>query len=227
MGEYPKHPNKYHWRKRFLIPKTYLFKLRVVEGLTVKEIAAWHQSELGVKVSERTVKYYLSKFQIFCPEEPKKKKKYKRPPFNKAESLHYLQKCFRILQSPFKYLDNLSNEKRSNLLGRFFAQVWKKGSWTQDQNEWLRRLMKRYDVSPRFADLLFPDRHVIFDWGEVNRLRAESRIPVGEFCKIIGITLRKYHLAYKKGTIKMSRRYAIRMRYQFNFPPTQFSKEIR
>ena len=182
MAEYPKYPDKFHWRKRFLIPKTYLFKLRVVQGLTVKEIAAWHQSELGVKVSERTVKYYLSKFEIFRPEEPKKKKKkYKRPPFNEAESLHYLKKCLRILQSPFTYLDNLHHRKRRMLTSKLFAHVAKKGIRTQDQGEWLRKVLRRYDVPPMYADLLFPNRYVILDWREVNRLRAESRIPVGEY----------------------------------------------
>lgn len=199
-----------------------------MQGFTVKDIATWHKSELGVKVSERTVKYYLTKFKIFCPEEPpKKKKKYKRPPFNKAESLHYLQKCFRILQSPFTYLDKLSPKRRSSLTGRFFAQVWKKGSWTQDQSEWLRKVMRRYEVSPRFADLLFPNRYVILDWRRVNEIRIERGVSVYEFCKILDISRKKYNAAFKRGTIRMSRRYAIRMRYQFNFPPSQFSKEIR
>jgi len=227
LGEYPKHPDKFHHRKRFLIPKTYLFKLRVVQGFTVKEIAAWHQSELGVKISERTVKYYLTKFKIFRPEEPKTKKKYKRPPFNKAESLHYLQKCFRILQSPFKYLDNLNHQKRKRLIGKFFIQVAKKGLWTQDQGEWLRRLLRRYEVAPRTADLLFPKRYVILDWRKINKLRFDSGVSIYEFCKIIGIPRRKYTVAFNKGYIRMSRLYAIRMKDHFNFPTTQFSEEIK
>lgn len=214
-----------------MIPKTFLFKLRIVEELTVEEIAAWHHSELGVKISERTVEYYLHKFGIYKPKEPKKKKKKKwkrkRTKFNQPESLHYLQKCLRILQNPFCFLDNINHEIRKNLIGKLFIRVAKKGSWTQDQGEWLRRVLRRYEVGPAIADLLFPDRYVILDWRRVDALRLERGISVYKLCKTIGISQRKYNVAFKKGTIRMSRRYAIKMRYYLAFPPTQFSKEIK
>lgn len=225
MAEYPKYPDKFHWRKKFLIPKSYLYKLKVLEGLTAKEIAAWHRKELGVKISVRTVKYYLAKFSILTPQEFIKKKKYRRPPFNRVESLYYLQKCYRRRQSPFRYLDNLHSRKRRDLIGVLFAWAAKREK-SRRQKLWFKYILMRYEVAPSSADLLFPKRYVIFDWRKVNELRAERGVSVYEFCKIIGIPRRKYTAAFKKGSIMMSRRYALIMMGHFNFPPSKISKEI-
>jgi len=152
--------------------------MRVVDGLTVQEIVDFHHKELGVKVHNRTVKYYLSKFEIRKPKSYRKKKKYKRPPFNQNEAVWYLNKCLKLRRYPFRYLDRLCAYYRTNIVNKFFVMAAKLDPPSKLQRKILWSVFKKYEVSSRSADLFFPKRNVMIDWGKVDGVRRAKEISI-------------------------------------------------
>ena len=227
MGEYPKYPNKYHWRKRFLIPKTYLYKMRTLEGLTVDEITEWHHRELGVKISKRLVEYYLTKFKIYEPRNFAKKKKYKRSPFDETESVWYLNKCLQWNRYPFRYLDKLRSTRRRKVVNRFFRMSDELDHLSKTQKLILWSVFKRYEVWPGTADLFFPRRNVMIDWGKVDVLRADAGISIDHFCEKVEVDKRNYRRFVSRGFIRASRTSVIKIRNALPCVESKFSKEIK
>lgn len=228
MGEYPKYPNKYHWRKRFLIPKSYLYKMRVLKGLTRQEIADWHHEELGVKISTRLVSYYLAKFDIRQPKAViKKKKKYKRPTFNHKESVFYLNRCLQWNRYPFRYLDKINSDWRRKVVNGFFVMSANLDSLSKTKMNILWSVFKRYEVSSGSADLFFPNRNVMIDWGKVDALRADKGISISHFCEKIKFDRRNYQRSVSRGFIRASRKTVIRVQHVLPCAQSRFSKEIK
>lgn len=227
MGEYPKYPNKYHWRKRFLIPKPYLYKMRTVEGLTVDEIVEWHHKELGVKISDRVVKYYLAKFNIRKPKNYFKKKKYKRLPFNETESVWYLNKCLQWNRYPFRYLDKLRSTRRRKVVNRFFRMSGELDHITRVKKSILWAVFKRYEVNSGTADLFFPRRNVMIDWGKVDVLRADAGISISHFCEKVEVDRRNYQRLVPRGFVRAKRKWVVRISRVLPSAQSNFSKEIK
>jgi len=227
LDEYPKYPDQYHWRKRFLIPKPYLYKMRVLGGLTVKEIAEWHHKELGVKISRRLVKYYLAKFKIHKPRNFAKKKKYKRAPFNEPEAVWYLNRCPQWNRYPFRYLDKLRSTRRRKVVNRFFRMSDELDCMTRVQINILWSVFKRYEVRSGTADLFFPHRNVMIDWGKVDALRANSGISISHFCEKVEVDKRNYRRFVSRGFIRAKRKSVVRISHVLPCVESKFSKEIK
>lgn len=226
-SEYPKHPNRYHWRKRFLIPKPYLYKMRVLEGFTVEEIAKWHHKELGVKISIRLVNYYLAKFKIRKPKNLSKKKKRKWLPFNEQESVWYINRCLQWNRFPFRYLDKLSVWKRRKVVNRFFRMSDELDHVTREQRNILWSVFKIYEVGSGTADLFFLHRDVMIDWGKVDALRADSGISIDHFCEKIKVDKRNYRRFIQRGFIRANRKSVVKIRHVLPCVESKFSKEIK
>ena len=227
MDEYPKYPNKFHWRKRFLIPKPYLYKMRTVEGLSVQEIADWHHKELGVKVSTRVVHYYLKKFNIRKLQTFTKKKKYKRPPFNESEAVWYLNKCLQWNRYPFRYLDKVRSTRRRKVVNRFFRISDGLDHVTRTQINILWSVFKKYEVRPGTADLFFPHRNVMIDWGKVDVLRADAGISISHFCEKVEVDKRHYQRSILRGFIRVKRKTTLKVYRVLRCRQSEFSKEIK
>lgn len=227
MGEYPKYPNKYHWLKRFLIPQPYLYKMRTIEGLTLDEITEWHHKELGVKITRRLVQHYLTKFKIYKPKNFTKKKKYKRAPFNETESVWYLNKCLQWNRYPFRYLDKLRSTRRRKVVNGFFLMSYELDSITRVQKNILWLVFKRYEVSSGAADLFFPHRNVMIDWGKVDTFRADAGISISHFCEKVEVDRRNYQRFISRGFVRATRKSVVRISHVIPCAQLKFSKEIK
>ena len=224
---YPKYPEKFHWRKRFLIPEPYLYKMRVVKGLTRQEIADWHHKELGVKISTRLVSYYLAKFDIRQTKVVAKKKKLKIFPFKHKNAVFYLNRCLQWRRYPFRYLDKLNQHCRYRVIGSFFRMSSELDHISKKQKSILWAVFKRYEVSPGSADLLFPNRNVMIDWGKVDALRADAGISISHFCEKVEVDKRNYQRLVPRGFVRAKRKSIIRISHVLPCAQSKFSKEIK
>lgn len=68
--KYPVYPDQYRSTRRFLFPKSFLYKLHVLQRLNPVEIAAIHKKKLGVSISPQAVRGYLKKYKLYNTAHP-------------------------------------------------------------------------------------------------------------------------------------------------------------
>jgi len=235
----PKNPDKWHWRKKFLMPKPYLYKLHVLLGYSATQIAEIHKKKLGFSVSKRLVQDYLNKYEIYRPaptkEEEKKHKKImvgsrcSNWDLKKTrKAVEYLNHRLFLRRGVKPYIDSISKRYRKETLNKFFRSVAKR-KLSQNQTSTLRFIVQSYEVTPSVIDLIFPNRYVIIDWVRLEEIRKGFGLGKKPFSRKIKIDFCWYFRVQKKTTPKLVRRGTIlRIAGNCEFvKPSHISKEIR
>jgi hypothetical protein len=204
----PKNPDEWHWRKKFLMPKPYLYKLHVLLGYSSKQIAELHKKKLGFSVSERLVRDYLNKYEIYRPaptrEEKKKAKRLIVGPRSSKwntkrnrKQVDYLNHRLFLRRGVKPYVDSLTERYRKNALNMFFRSAAKK-KLTRNQKNTLRFIFQSYEVTPSVIDLIFPNRYVLIDWVRIEEIRKELGVDVKSFFKKIKVARYWYYVVQNK-----------------------------
>ncbi len=215
------------------MPKEYLFKLHVILGYNSTEIANIHQKELGVKISERTVRDYLQAYGIYeyryKPREKQKPKKKK--PYNRDGSTKWLRELTRDGKDLKSYLDSLSEGYRTSSLRKFFKDLGKKRSrknLNKRERKVLAFIIKHYNVSGNLADLALPYRKIIIDWPRINEIRLEQGLSKYMLCKKSKIDMSTYFVIQRKLTEKTGyRKTALKIARALKVHASEISKEIK
>jgi len=223
----PKNPEKWHWRKRFLMPKAYLYKLHVLLGYNAREISAIHKNNLGVSVSERTVRGYLHKYGIYESREKFEKAKKKKIRGPRSKGVAYLNHRLFIKREVKTYLDSLNKWYRREVLNKFFRSVVKRGHLTESEERTIRFIIKNYEVSSTVIDLVIPNRQVMIDWPKIEEARKEMGVSRYAFCKKTGLDIPTYRMVQKKGMKKKGfRKTVLKISSAFRINPSEISREI-
>lgn len=215
------------------MPKEYLFKLHVILGYNSTEIARIHRRDLGVKISERTVRDYLQAYGIYeyRRKSREKQKPKKKKPYNKTSSAKYLGDRARAGKDLKNYLDSLSKKYRTESLRRFFKNMGKKRLYKHLNNrekETLAFIIKNYEVSGSLADLVLPNRKIIIDWPRVDEIRKEQGLSIYMFCKKSKLDIRTYHVVQKAGVKKTGlRKTVLKTSRALSVHASEISKEIK
>lgn len=192
------------------MPKPYLYKLHVLLGYSSRQIAKLHKDKLGFSVSERLVRDYLNRYEIYRPAPVKEeKKKIKRlivgPRSSKwnakrnSKIVDYLNHRLFLRRGVKPYLDSMSERYRTNALNTFFRSVAKR-KITQNQKATLRFIFQSYEVTPSVLDLIFPNRYVLIDWVKIEEIRKELGVDVKSFFKKIKVARYWHYVVQEKET---------------------------
>lgn len=229
----PKNPSKYWRSKKFCMPKEYLFKKHVLLGFTSAQIAHMHERDLGIKVSERTVRDYLQAYGIYQYRRTKKPKPKPKPkkPYSREDAAKYLRDRAHAGKDLRKYLDSLSERYRLESLRRFFKNMGRKRLYKHLNNrekEAITFIIKNYEVSGTLADLVAPNRRIMIGWPRIEEIRKEQGLSVYRFCKISKIDRSTYHVVQKKVEAKSGyRKTVLKIARALNVPASEISKEIK
>lgn len=205
---YPKFPDRYHWSKRFMMPKKYLYKVHVVLGYSPREIAELHKEMLGVATTAATVRRYLHKYGIYKNPTPKPKKKRRRRFIEPRSSViveatskgvKYLNERLARRRSVKPFLDPLGRWYQLRVLNKFFRSVAKRLPVPKRERAILWFIAKNYPVSPGVLDLIFPNRLVIIDWPRVEEIRGQLGVRKSEFIRKIKVDRKQYFNVQKNG----------------------------
>lgn len=221
------------------MPKPYLYKLHVLLGYSSKQIAELHKKKLGFSVSERLVRDYLNKYEIYRPaptkEEEKKRKKImvgsRCPNWDlkkTRKAVEYLNHRLFLRRGVKPFVDSISNRYRKETLNKFFRSVAKKKKITRGQSDTLRFIFQSYEMTPSVIDLFFPNRYVILDWVKLEEIRKGFGLSKRAFARKIKVDNRCYFKIQKKEPPKLVRRSTIfRIADNCEFVnPSHISKEI-
>lgn len=191
------------------MPKPYLYKLHVLMGYSSRQIAELHRKKLGFHVSERLVRDYLNKYEIYrpAPVKAKEKKKLNKlivgPRSSKwnakrnSKIVDYLNHRLFLRRGVKPYLDSMSERYRTTALNTFFRSVAKR-TLTQNQTATLRFIFQSYKVTPSVIDLIFPNRYVFIDWVKIEEIRKKLNIDKKNFLKKIKVARCWYYVVQEK-----------------------------
>lgn len=188
----PKKPREWHWNKKFLMPKTYLYKLHVILGYSPKKISDLHKSMLGISVSDQLVKDYLHAYKIYRSPPKSKKKNGSFLIGSKKRAANYLLHRLFIKRGVKPFLDRITEEYRKKVLNLFFRKIAKRGPITEDERNIIVFIVKNYTVSSSVIDLVLPDRKVIINWPKIEEFRQRIDIGISEFCERAGLDRSHY-----------------------------------
>lgn len=215
------------------MPKEYLFKKHVLLGYTSAQIAHIHWQELGIKVSERTVRDYLQAYGIYQYRRTKKPKPKPKPkkPYSREDAAKYLRDRAHAGKDLKKYLDSLSERYRLESLRRFFKNMGKKRLYKHLNNrekEAIAFIIKNYEVSGTLADLVAPNRRITIEWPRIEEIRIEQGMSKYRFCIVSKIDRYTYHMVQKNGKAKSGyRKTVLKIARALEVPPSEISKEIK
>lgn len=190
------------------MPKPYLYKLHVLLGYSSRQIAELHKDKLGYHVSERLVRDYLNKYEIYRPaptkEEDKKNKRVIVGPRSSKwntkrnrKQVDYLNHRLFLRRGVKPYIDSLTERYRKNALNMFFRSAAKR-KLTQNQIATLRFIFQSYEMTPSVIDLIFPNRYVLIDWVRIEEIRKELGMDVKNFLKEIKVARGWYYVVQDK-----------------------------
>lgn len=221
------------------MPKPYLYKLHVLLGYSPKKIAKLHKNKLGFYVSDRLVRDYLNKYEIYrpAPVKSEEKKKSKRLIIGPRSSKWNAKRNSKIVEYLFHrlflrrgvkpYLDSMSERYRITALNTFFRSAAKR-TLTQNQTATLRFIFQSYKVTPSVIDLIFPNRYVLIDWVKIEEIRKELGVDVKTFFKKIKVARYWHYVVQKKKPPTVGYRSTVLriVNGYKSIKPSEISKEI-